>query len=73
MVTLIYKKSGNRVSLHVENRNIVQIRFSKSLGEIRGLNPDLSDKLIGYYNQVFTYRRFSMFSAIVFYLPLNKF
>ena len=55
MVTLIYKKSGNPVSFHVENRNRVQTRFSKSLGEILRLNPDLSDKLIGYYNQVFTY------------------
>ena len=50
MITLSYKKSGNRVNLHVENPNRVQIRFSKSLGEILGLNPDLSNKLIGSNN-----------------------
>ena len=55
MITLSYKKSGNRVNLHVENPNRVQIRFSKSLGEILVLNPDLSNKLIGSDNQVFTY------------------
>ena len=55
MITLSYKKSGNRVNLHVENPNRVQIRFSKSLGEILGLNPDLSNKLIGNDNQTFTY------------------
>ena len=55
MITLSYKKSGNRVNLHVENPKRVQIRFSKSLGEILGLNPDLSNKLIGSDNQVFTY------------------
>ena len=54
MITLSYKKSGNRVNLHVENRNRVQIRFSKLLGEILGLNPDISNKLIGSDNQVFT-------------------
>ena len=47
MISLSYKKSGNRVNLHVENPNRVQIRFSKSLGKILGLNPDLSNKLIG--------------------------
>ena len=47
MISFSYKKSGNRVSLHVENPNRVQIRFSKSLGEILGLNPDLSSILIG--------------------------
>ena len=31
MITFSYKKSGNRVNLHVENPNRVQIRFSKSL------------------------------------------
>ena len=55
MITLSYKKSGNCVNLHVENPNRVQIRFSKSLGEILGLNPDLSNKLIGNDNQAFTY------------------
>ena len=55
MITLSYKKSGNRVNLHVENPNRVQIRFSKSLGEILGLNPDLSNTLIRSDNQVFTY------------------
>ena len=55
MISLSYKKSGNRVNLHVENPNRVQIRFSKSLGEILGLNPDLSNKLIGNDNQAFTY------------------
>ena len=45
----------NCVNLHVENPNRVQIRFSKSLGEKLGLNPDLSNKLIGNYDQVFTY------------------
>ena len=55
MISLSCKKSGNRVNLHVENPNRVQIRFSKSLGEILGLNPDLSNKLIGNDNQVFTY------------------
>ena len=43
------------MSLHVENPNRVQIRFSKSLGEILGLNPDLSNTLIGNFNQGFTY------------------
>ena len=55
MISLSYKKSCNRVNLHVENPNRVQIRFSKSLGEILGLNPDFSNKLIGNDNQVFTY------------------
>ena len=55
MISISYKKSGNRVNLHVENPNRVQIRFSKSLGEILGLNPDLSNKLIGNDNQAFTY------------------
>ena len=55
MISLSYKKSGNRVNLHVENPNRVQIRFSKSLGEILGLKPNLSNKLIGHENQVFTY------------------
>ena len=55
MISLSYKKSGNRVNLHVENPKRVQIRFSKSLGEILGLNPDLSNKLIWSDNQVFTY------------------
>ena len=54
MITISYTKSGNRVSLHVENPNRVQIRFSKSLGKILGLNLDLSNKLIGNGNQVFT-------------------
>ena len=49
------KKSGNCVSLHVKKSNRVLIRFSKSLGEILGLNPDLSNKLIGNDNQVITY------------------
>ena len=31
LISLSYKKSGNRVNLHVENPNRVQIRFSKSL------------------------------------------
>ena len=43
------------MSLHVEKPNRVQIRFSKSLVEILGLNPDLSNTLIGNDNQVFTY------------------
>ena len=47
MITISYKKSGNTVSLHVENPNRVQIRFSKSLGKIIGLNR-------GNGNQVFT-------------------
>ena len=55
MISLSYKKSGNRVTLHVENPNRVQIRFSKSLGEILGLNPDLSNKLIGNDIMAFTY------------------
>ena len=55
MISLSYKKSGNRVNLHVENQNRVQIRFLKSLGEILGLKPDLSNKLIGNDNQAFTY------------------
>ena len=54
MISLSYQKSGNCVNLHVENPNRVQIRFSKSLEEILGLNPDLSNKLIGNDNQVFT-------------------
>ena len=54
MITLSYKKSGNRVNLQIENPNRVQIRFSKSLGKILGLNPDLSNKLIGNNNQGFT-------------------
>ena len=54
MITISYKKSSNRVSLHVENPNRVQIRFSKSLGKTLGLNLDLSNKLIGNGNQVFT-------------------
>ena len=54
-ISLSYKKSGNHVNLHVENPNRVQIRFSKSLDEILGLNPDLSNKLIGNDNQAFTY------------------
>ena len=48
MISLSYKKSDNRVSLHN-----VQIKISKSLGEILGLNPDLSNKLIGNEFQVF--------------------
>ena len=55
MISFSYKKSGNCVNLHVEKPNRVQIRFSKSLGEILGLNPDLSNKLIGNDNQAFTY------------------
>ena len=55
MISLSYKKSGNRMSLHVENPNRVQIRFSKSLVEILGLNPGLSNTLIGNDNQAFTY------------------
>ena len=47
MITISYNTSGNRVSLHVENPNRVQIRFSKSLGKIIGLNR-------GNGNQVFT-------------------
>ena len=31
MISLSYNKSDNRVNLHVENPNRVQIRFSKSL------------------------------------------
>ena len=52
MISLSYKKSGNRVNLHVENPNRVQIRFSKSLREILGLNPDLLNKMTGNDNQV---------------------
>ena len=55
MITLSYKKSGNRVNLHVEYPNRVQIRISKSLGELLGLNPDLSNKLLGNDNQIFTF------------------
>ena len=33
----------------------LEIRFSKSLGEILRLNPDLSNQLVGNDNQVFTY------------------
>ena len=55
MISLSYKKSCNRVNLHVENPNRVQIRFSKSIGEILGLNPDLSNKLIGMITRLFTY------------------
>ena len=55
MISLSYKKSGNRVNLHVENPNRVQIRFSKTLGKILGLNPNLSNKLIWNDNQGFTY------------------
>ena len=55
MISLNYNKSGNRVNLHVENPNRDQIRFSKPLGEILGLNPDLSNKLIGNDNLAFTY------------------
>ena len=55
MISLNYNKSCNRVNLHVENPNRVQIRFSKSLCEILGLNPDLSNKLIGNDNQAFTF------------------
>ena len=39
----------------IYSANRVQIRFSKSLGEIFELNLDLSNKLIGNDNQVFTY------------------
>ena len=53
MITLSYKKSNNSVSLHVENPNRVQIRISKSFGEIRGLNPDILNKLIWNANQFF--------------------
>ena len=34
------------MNLQVENQKRIQIRFSKSLGEIHGLNPDLSYKMI---------------------------
>ena len=33
----------------------IEIRFSKALGEIIGLNPDLSNQLVGNDNQVFAY------------------
>ena len=52
MITLIDKKSGKCINLHVENPNRVQSRFSKSIGEILGLIPDLSNKLIGNDDQV---------------------
>ena len=41
--------------MHVENPYRVQIRFSESLGEILGLNPDLSNNMIGNDSQVFTF------------------
>ena len=55
MITLSSKKSGNCVNSHAENPNKVQIRSSKSLREILGLNPVLSNELIGNDYQVFTY------------------
>ena len=33
MISLSYKKSGNRVNLHVENPNRVQIRFQSLLAK----------------------------------------
>ena len=54
-VIVVFPDHTHLLFLHVENPNIVQIRFSKSPGEILGLNPDLSNKLIGNDNQAFTY------------------
>ena len=55
MITLSYKKSGNRVSLHVQNPKQVQLRFPKPLGEILGLDSNLFDRLIDDSKQAFKY------------------
>ena len=50
-----YQWESDKLTEDTTNEIRVQIRFSKSLGEILGLNPDLSNKVIGSDNQVFTY------------------